>query len=75
MLVPRIQSTNLPKSMIKRTAPKVTEAAQKLGRVFLTEAKVAMPEVEKAIAIRMYGSGGSVCSDSYSVEAPDLYSC
>lgn len=76
MLVQRIQSTNLPKSMIKKVAPKAENLAKKLSQVCFNDAKVTIPQIEKAMNIKIYaGDGGSVCVDIYSVEAPDAYSC
>ena len=76
MLVSRVQSTNLPKSLIKKNAPKVSEAAKKLGQIVFNEVKLDMPKIEKMSNLKIYaGSGGSVCTDTYSIEAPDSYIC
>ncbi len=76
MLVQRIQSTGTPKCMIKNAAPKAKEAAKKLSQVCFNDVKVVIPQIEKAMGLKIYaGSGGSVCTSSFSIEAPDLYSC
>lgn len=74
MKIQPIQSAKPVKSLVKKITPKALDASKKLSQICFTTA-VTVAGIDKAANLKRYSGGGSVCSSSYSIEAPDLYTC
>ena len=78
MFVQRIQPKEFISPITKKVLSNSNKAAKKLNDVALTPWEFEkMINEPKANVVKKHAStsGGSVCSEAYFAEAPDLYSC
>ncbi len=77
MYIAKIQPRNAILPITRKISSKAAKTSKKLNDVALTpwEFDKMINEPKANVVKKHAGGGGSVCSESYSIEAPDLYSC
>ncbi len=77
MYIAKVQPKSIILPITKKVSTKAKNASKKLNDVALTpwEFDKMINEPKANVVKKHAGDGGSICSDNYFHEAPDLYSC